>query len=125
MKRLVIFLAAASALSACAATPAPIADAGYPAGSLALAAIDRGDWATAERLLTSDRRLGENDPARLVNLGRVYMATGRPAEAVTAWRRALASPNPAEVETLGGRTARTDQLAREALDHYQRILASR
>jgi tetratricopeptide (TPR) repeat protein len=125
MKGIVIFALGMSALSACAATPAPIAEAGYPAGSLALAAIDRGDWATAERLLTSDRRLGENDPARLVNLGRVYMATGRTGEALAVWRQALASPNPAEVETLGGRTARTDQLAREALDHYQRTLASR
>jgi Flp pilus assembly protein TadD len=125
MKGLAILTLALSGLSACAATPAPIAEAGYPAGSLALAAIDRGDWATAERLLTSDRRLSADDPARLVNLGRVYMATGRPAEAVAAWRQALAAPNPAEVETLGGRTARTDQLAREALDHYQRTLASR
>ena len=122
MKRFAIFALAMSALAACAATPAPIAEAGYPTGSLALAAIGRGDWATAERLLTSDRRLAADDPARLVNLGEVYMATGRTGEALAAWRQALASPNPAEVETLGGRTARTDQLAREALDHYQRSL---
>lgn len=125
MKRLAIIALAASALSACAATPAPIAEAGYPTGGLALAAIERHDWATAERLLTTDRRLAADDPARLVNLGEVYMATGRTGEALAAWRQALASPNPAEVETLGGRTARTDQLAREALAHYQRTLASR
>jgi hypothetical protein len=50
---------------------------GYPIGSLALSAIERGDWATAERLLTQDSRIANDDPARLVNLGRVYMATGR------------------------------------------------
>ena len=27
-----------------------------------------------------------------------------------------------EVETLGGRTVMTDQLAREALDHYSRVV---
>ncbi|HEV2818108.1 MAG TPA: hypothetical protein VGW40_12905 [Allosphingosinicella sp.] len=125
MKRLAIFALGTIALSGCAATPSASVEAGYPVGSLALAAIERSDWVTAERLLTSDRRLSTDDPARLVNLGRVYMATGRTGEALTAWRQALASPNPAEVETLGGRIARTDQLAREALDHYQRTFASR
>ena len=120
MKHFAIFAFGMIALSACASTPGPMAETGYPVGSLALAAIERGDWATAERLLTSDRGIDRNDPARLVNLGRVYMATDRPGEALTMWRQALASPNPVEVETLGGRFARTDQLAREAIDHYQR-----
>lgn len=119
MKKLAIFAFAAATLSACAATPGPMAETGYPVGSLAFAAIERGDWATAERLLTVDRRVADDDPARLVNLGRVYIATGRTAEAIAVWRRALASPNPVEVETLGGRTAMTDQLARQALEHYQ------
>ena len=110
MKKLVLLAAATAALCAC--TPGPMVEAGYPAGSLALAAIERGDWATAERLLTDDRRIAADDPARLVNLGRVYMATGRQELALDAWRRALASP-PVEVETLGGRMVMTDQLARE------------
>jgi hypothetical protein len=122
MKRLAIFAFGAIALCGCAATPAPMAETGYPVGSLAFAAIERGDWAAAERLLTADSGIAADDPARLVNLGRVYMATGRTGEALTAWRRALAAPHPVEVETLGGRTAMTDQLARQALDHYQRSL---
>jgi Flp pilus assembly protein TadD len=122
MKKLAILALATIALSACAAIPGPTVENGYPVGSLAFAAIERGDWATAERLLTLDNRVAQDDPARLVNLGRVYMATGRTAQALTAWRQALASPHPVEVETLGGRTATTDQLARQALDHYQRTL---
>ena len=118
MKKLVLIAAATAALGACTSTPGPMVEAGYPAGSLALAAIERGDWATAERLLTDDRLISADDPARLVNLGRVYMATGRRERALAAWRRALASPNPVEVETLGGRLVMTDELAREALDHY-------
>jgi hypothetical protein len=106
-------------LAGCASTPGPMVENGYPTGSLALAAIERGDWTTAERLLNDERRMAADDPARLVNLGRVYMATGRQAEAVAAWERALQAA-PVEVETLGGRVATTDQLAREALDHYAR-----
>ena len=48
------------------------------------------------------------------------MATGRMDEALAAWRRALEAPIPVEVETLDGRTTTTDQLAREALDRYER-----
>lgn len=119
MRKLSPFVFVAALVAGCASSPSPMVEAGYPTGSLALAAIERGDWATAERLLTDDRHISADDPARLVNLGRVYMATGRTAEALAVWRRALASPHPVEVETLGGRTATTDQLAREALDHYQ------
>ena len=121
MKRISIFGLTAVFLSACASTPGPMAESGYPTGSLALAAIERGDWATAERLLTNDRRIAADDPARLVNLGQVYMATGRPELAMAAWQRAAAAP-PVEVETLGGRMARTDDLAREALAYYGRTV---
>ena len=125
MNRFAFVAVGMTLLSACASGPSPMVENGYPTGSLALAAIERGDWATAERLLTADDAVSAQDPARLINLGRVYMATGRSELALAAWRQALAAPNPAEVETLGGRMARTDQLAREALDHYQRTLASR
>ena len=91
MKKLVLLAAATAALCACTSTPGPMVEAGYPAGLLtALAAIERGDWATAERLLTDDRRIAADDPARLVNLGRVYMATGRQDLASTLGWRALA-----------------------------------
>ena len=83
-------------------------------GTLAVAAIDRGDWTRAEALLT-DPRLDSEDPARLLNLGQVYWEQGRQGEALSAWRRALASSRHFEVETLAGRTVSTAQLAREAL----------
>ena len=120
MKRLCILAVGLMAATACSTTGTPMVEAGYPTGSLALAAIERGDFIAAERLLTQDRRIAADDPARLINLGHVYMATGRAGEALAAWRQAMASSDPVEVETLGGRTARTDQLARQALDHYER-----
>ena len=110
--------------SVCVAAPAPRAEVGYPTGSLALSAIERGDWATAERLLTRDSRIANDDPARLINLGRVYMATGRTGEAMAVWRQA-AEAAPAEVETAGGRVVTTDQLAREAIAFYTTQTAAR
>ena len=105
-------LALPSALSAQAV------ESGYPRGSLGVAAIERGDWTRAEALL-SDRSFGSRtDPARLINLGAVYMQTGRTAEAIAAWRQALNSTRHVEVETLSGRWVTTDQVAREALSRY-------
>lgn len=80
----------------------------------AAGAIQRGDLARAEALLTG-RHLDETDPVRLINLGAVYWLNGRHGDAVAAWRRALASPVQYDVETAGGRWRSTDELAREAL----------
>lgn len=119
MKTPVTLALAALALSACAANrAAPMAETGYAPGALALAAIERGDWARAEILLTDASRGSASDPARLINLGKVYWETGRPEQARAAWRRALASNQAVDVETMGGRTVSTLQLAREALEAY-------
>src|ERR1044072_6960466 len=101
-------LLAFAALSAGAATTASgqAVESGYARGTLAAAAIGRGDWARAEQLLT-DRRLDADDPARLINLGQVYWEQGRHGEALSAWRRALASSRPFEVETVSERTVST------------------
>ena len=113
MKTIVLLACAAFSLCATMAS-AQAVETGYARGTLAVAAIERGDWARAEALLT-DPRLNADDPARLINLGQVYWATGRQGEALSAWRRALASADQFEIETLGGRTVSTAQLAREAL----------
>lgn len=124
MKTLSLLALAGLSLSASAmAARVPTVETGYSPGTLAVAAIERGDWARAERLLT-DRRLSAGDPARLVNLGQVYWATGRHGEALSAWRRALASDRHFEVETMGGRTVSTEQLARDALAAHDTALRS-
>ena len=102
------FTVSASALSAQAV------ESGYERGTLAVAAMERSDWTRAEQLLT-DKRLNADDPARLINLGQVYWAQGRQGEALSAWRRALASDSHFEVETIGGRLVSTEILAREVL----------
>ena len=113
-KSFLLALAALSMPASLLAAPAPTVETGYARGTLAVAAIERGDWARAERLLT-DRHVDAADPARLINLGQVYWATGRQGEALSAWRRALASSQSFEVETMGGRMVSTQELARQAL----------
>jgi hypothetical protein len=123
MKTLFLLAAAALSLGACAANRnAPIAESGYAPGALALAAIERRDWTRAEALLTDTSRGNAEDPARLINLGEVYWRTGRQSEALTVWRRALASGRDVQVETLGGRLVSTEQLAREALAAHDAAL---
>jgi Flp pilus assembly protein TadD len=120
MKKLVLLAAfSAVSLSACAMNrTAPLAETGaYQPGALAVAAIERQDWTRAESLLTDTQRGDAGDPARLLNLGKVYWETGRQDQARALWRRAAAM-DPVEVETMGGRSVSTAVLAREALASY-------
>ncbi|XHR99668.1 hypothetical protein ACFB49_12650 [Sphingomonas sp. DBB INV C78] len=107
------------------ATPALAADrhaarmeTGFEVGALGLSAIDRGDWATAERQLNAMRGVSADDPARLINLGRVYAATGRPEMAAAAWQQAINSPHHYQVELGDGTVSTTDAVARKALAQY-------
>lgn len=114
MKAHILASLSALSLAACTIAPAPRMEAGYAPGDLGLAAIERADWQTAEeRILHAEAR--GHDPARLINLGKVYMETGRRGAALSAWRLALASGGHHMVETAGGRVVSTRDLAREAL----------
>lgn len=123
MKNSALAALAAIALSACAGNqPGMMVEQGYQRGALGVAAIDRGDWAAAETQLSELRGVRSDDPARLINLGKIYAETGRVGDAVTVWKLALASKRQFEVVTANGRIASTDQLAREALARYQPAL---
>ena len=123
MKAILFFLVAAAPVSAAVAESA--VEEGFERGSLAVAAIDRGDWAAAERALMENRGVGADNPARLINLGRVYMATGRAALALATWQEALASDRHFMVSTLDGRYVSTKELAAQALAmHEPRLLST-
>ena len=116
MKMPAMLALAAISLAACTTNqPGMLVEQGYERGALGVAAIDRADWASAEDQLRELRGIRADDPARLINLGKVYMETGRPALALSAWRLALASENHFEVETRDGRIVSTAELARQAL----------
>ena len=122
MKRLAFFAIALSVVPAAAS--AKTVEDGFPRGSLAVAAIERGDLNRAEALLRTSV-LDRDDPARLINLGAVYLRMGRTGEAVAAWRAALASNRHTEVETLSGRWLSTRDIAREALANYETAAVNR
>ena len=122
MKLAAFAFLASLAAGASAQSPTMI-EQGFEPGALGLSAIARGDWRVAEANLGAMRGVKGDDPARLINLGTVYLQTGRTAEAMAAWQRALAAKHHYMVETVDGRTLSTAQLAREALSRY--ALASR
>lgn len=121
--RLVHVLTGLALAASASALSAQAVEQGYERGTLAVAAMERGDWVRAEQLLT-DKRLNADDPARLINLGQVYWAQGRQGEALSAWRRALASGSHFEVETIGGRLVSTEVLARETLAAHDTAVRS-
>lgn len=117
MKTLSVLVALGIAASASASFAQSVED-GYPRGSLAVAAIERGDWIRAEQLLNGPL-VDRDDPARLINLGQVYMNTGRHAQALAAYRAALQSSRHVQVGTLSGRFVSTREVARDALARYE------
>jgi hypothetical protein len=70
----IAYLATGALAFAATAVSAQSVESGYPRGSLAVAAIERGDLARAEALLKDDELGATSDPARLINLGEVYMS---------------------------------------------------
>lgn len=125
MKAGVVMLVAAASLAGCASSGRmELVEQGYDRGALGVAAIDRGDYAAAERNLNRNSGVSADDPARLINLGSVYMQTGRPGMAMSAWRLALASDRAFDVETGDGRVVSTRTLAQELLDRYEPGLRS-
>jgi hypothetical protein len=124
MKTPALLVAAAAALGACATTDrVAMVEEGFQTGSLGVAAIARGDWKAAEAGLAQSP-LAENDPARLINLGTVYMQSGRPGMALSAWRLALASTNHSMVATADGRWVSTRELAERALAKHEGAVRS-
>jgi hypothetical protein len=127
MKMPVLAALCCASLAACASNSSHVArmEQGYAPGALGVGAIARADWEKAETLLTARNSSASRDPARLINLGKVYMETGRADLAVATWERALASKHHHEVETADGRVVSTQDLAREALNRYSPTVASR
>lgn len=107
-------LIAAAALAVPSVASAQSVEQGVPRGSLAVAAIERGDLAAAERRL-ADSQLDATNPSRLINTAYLRWQQGRRAEALALWQQVADSPRREMVETLSGREVRTDRLARDIL----------
>ncbi len=124
MRLSLLLVAATASLAACATNDqVAMVEDGFERGSLGVAAIARRDWQAAEASIEASR-VAQNDPARLINLGTVYMETGRPGMALSAWRLALASPDHMMVATADGRWVSTRDLAERALAKHEGAVRS-
>lgn len=121
MKMSLFLLLAAAPVAA--ATAQTSMEEGFAPGSLGVAAIERGDWERAERLLMDHRGMRADNPARLINLGKVYLETGRQGEALLIWQKALESDRHFMVATIDGRFVSTRDLAAQALARYRPVEA--
>jgi hypothetical protein len=126
MRMFPLLALAALPLSACATSDRlALVEDGYARGALGVAAIDRGDYAAAEAII--EQRAGSiaaDDPARLINLGTIYMKTGRPGMALSAWRLAAASDKHLMVQTRDGQWMNTRDLAELALSRHENRVRS-
>lgn len=87
---------------------------GYPKGSLAYEDLVSLDYASAERRLRHDMRVPADDPAKLINYGRVLAKTGRTAEAAALFQRALGA-DEIELILADGNVVSSREAARRAL----------
>ncbi|MFD1105632.1 tetratricopeptide repeat protein [Sphingobium olei] len=97
---------------------------GVPDGRLAAKAITAGNFETARRKLEPMRVFGENDPARLINLGNAYAGLGRMAQAREAYRAARSAPELTLVLADGTEESSRD-VAKRALGRLNPAYAMR
>jgi Flp pilus assembly protein TadD len=97
---------------------------GVPDGRLAAKAISAGNFEAARRKLEPMRVYGENDPARLINLGNAYAGLGRMEQAREAYRAARSAPELTLVLANGAEESSRD-VAKRALGRLNPAYAMR
>ena len=78
-------------------------------------ALMAGDNLRAIAEIEANRSLGQDDPARLINLGVAYARQGEEERARRLFESAIASSDQMELETAGGDWVYSRALARQAL----------
>ncbi|HAF40691.1 MAG TPA: hypothetical protein DCG90_02830 [Sphingobium sp.] len=106
------------------AAPEEMVVVGVTDGSLAAKALTAGRFEDALDRLAPMPVYGENDPARLINLGNAYAGLGKMAQAREAYRAARFSPEVTLVLANGSEESSRDVAAR-ALGRLNPSYASR
>ncbi|QGP78472.1 tetratricopeptide repeat protein [Sphingobium sp. CAP-1] len=97
MKKVAVIMGLALAavtpgMAQAASDPQDVVVLGMPDSSLAANALSAGRFEDARRKLAPMPVYGENDPARLINLGNAYAGLGKMAQAREAYRAARFAP---------------------------------
>jgi hypothetical protein len=123
MKNLILG-AIALMVPASAMAMGPNSEIGYPTGALATDALVKGDNELALKQLM-ESEAGENDPARLINLGRTYARMGRTADAARAFQAAIDASENFPLILTDGRVMDSREAARLSLMNIQPSMAAR
>lgn len=97
---------------------------GYERGALGFEALKAKKPDLAERQILSDRSAASDDPAKLINLGTVYLTTNRSAMAKDAFSKVLAAEE-VDLVLANGTERGSHAIAREGLRQVERKDASR
>jgi Flp pilus assembly protein TadD len=125
-KESIMFTLAAALIAATTGLPAtsdqPAKDASQASADtdLSAAALAQGKVEKATLQLQEALDNAPDDPALLINLGVARAHVGLTEEARALFTRALASPEPIELETADGRLTDSRRLARRALAMLER-----
>lgn len=88
-------------------------------------AIERGDYAQAERVIDQTRRMFPDLPELMLNLALVYRHTNRPEQARVLYREVLSQPDAEMDMTVRGATASAHAVASNGLARLDERIASR
>ena len=98
---------------------------GYHQGALGYDALVSGDYKKAEAQIEKSVENHGNDPAKMINLGIIYMNTGRTAEGESLLNAAANSRDHFPLILADGREMDSRQVARLALAQTRNEIASR
>lgn len=96
---------------------APAGEIGYQRGALGYDALVSANYSAAERQILADRSAARTDPAKLVNLGTIYLQTGRRDQALAAFGAVLDAEDVELILADGSETSSHDvarRMIREA-----------
>jgi Flp pilus assembly protein TadD len=98
---------------------------GYADGALGYDALVAGDNSSALKLLEASKKVHKNDPARLINLGQVYVRTGRLNDAANMFMAAMHNNRSFDLLLADGTVINSRKAAELALKNLSNNFASR
>ncbi|WP_417620138.1 tetratricopeptide repeat protein [Parasphingorhabdus sp.] len=98
---------------------------GYAKGALGYDALVAGDNEIALQQLEMAEKVDANDPARLINLGQVYVRMGRTGDAARMFMAAMQSDRNFDLVLSNGTVVNSRDAADQALQNLNSQLAVR
>ncbi len=119
MRNLAFLASSALVMAAPTAAQSPAGELGYQRGALGYDALVSANYSAAEKQILADRSAARSDPAKLINLGTIYLQTNRRNQALLAFNRVL---DAEEVDLIlaDGSESSSHDVARRMIREAQR-----